>query len=834
MFEPQLPVHALLEEIRELLTSSRSLIIEAPPGAGKTTIVPLALLQEPWLEGRRIVMLQPRRLAAKNAATRMASLLGEVVGETVGYRMRLDSRTSAATRIEVVTEGVLLRMLSEDPSLADVGVLIFDEIHERSLDADLGLSLVLHARETFGEAATPRILAMSATLATAELTRVLQGPCVRSEGRQFPVSVNYGRAAQPRERIVDRCLQTIYRALEAHKQSNLLVFLPGQGEIRQLAAQLQPTPDVSIFPLYGDLSMQEQQRAIAPSPQGQRKVVLATNIAETSLTIDGVDVVVDAGLERVPRFDPNTGMSGLQTVKISQASSEQRRGRAGRLRPGHCYRLWSETQQQQLQPQQVAEIEQADLAPLALQILAWGVYGPDELTWLSAPPSGAYAQAIELLLRLGAVETVAAGHTLTAYGRLMADIPSHPRIAHMLLAGKATGAAETACQIAAVLSERDPVSRESADMRLRLDYLTGELACPAPLRGWRERCRQLASQLMRQLPEDLPALLQRPEREQLPGFLLASAYPDRIARQRHAGGYQLANGRSCQFAEPGTLSRNKWLAVAEVGGLRGRRGEVIRSAAALDPLLFDTVLDALINSTTRVDWDQKSGVFVAERQRRCGALVLDRQRLPDVSDEDRISGLLTIIRSESMRNLPWRGAAQDFHARARLMTALAPDWPSFEDDALLITLEDWLGPFLAPVRKLKQLKDLDLLAALRSRLSWEQQQQLEQWLPERLTVPSGSRVQIDYSQSPPVLAVKLQEMFGCTDSPTLAEGRVTPVVHLLSPAGRPLQVTRDLAGFWASGYKEVKKEMKGRYPKHPWPDNPLEAAPTRHTRHRKH
>jgi ATP-dependent helicase HrpB len=832
MFDLNLPINDILDEIRDHLTRHDDLIIEAPPGAGKTTLVPLALLDQPWLGNRRIIMLQPRRLAAKNAAIRMASLLNEQAGQTVGYRMRLDSKVSTRTRIEVVTEGVLLRMLRDDPTLEGVGLLIFDEFHERSLDADLGLTLALHARETFADDTKFRIILMSATLDEAELADFMQSRCIRSAGRMYPVEQKYGQASQPRERISDRVTKALEQAVKQHPRSSFLVFLPGQGEIRQVASQVTAPADVAINPLYGDLSLKEQQLAIEPSPEGRRKIVLATNIAETSLTIEGVDVVLDAGLERVPVFDPNTGMSRLQTVRISQASSEQRKGRAGRLRPGTCYRLWSESQQQQLSPQQQPEIQNADLAALTLQLFAWGIYDPDELRWLTPPPAGAYQQAVDLLLSLGAITKTAKGLELSPHGNAMADLSTHPRLAHMLLAGQAVGATERAADLAAVLSDRDPLSRESPDMRIRLEYLSGEIDCPAQFRGWLHRTRRLAEQFAYQLPPTRTTELVRPTPEQVPGYLIACAYPDRIARARHAGGFQLANGRSCQFESPNPMSKSKWLAVAEVGGAARRRGDSIRSAAPLDPALFKTLLAAQISDRTEIDWDSKSGRFVAERQRRCGALLVSRETLEDVADDDRISKLIELIRAAKMTNLSGSQAVSEFLNRARLMQSLEPEWPAFEESDLLDTLEDWLAPFLLSVRKLSELRQLDLLAALKSRLSWSQLQTLEGALPERFEVPTGSKIKIDYRQNPPVLPVKLQEMFGCDINPSVAGGRVPLLVHLLSPAGRPLQVTRDLAGFWRSGYESVKKEMKGRYPKHPWPDDPLTAAATRHSKRR--
>ncbi|WP_439100835.1 ATP-dependent helicase HrpB [Congregibacter sp.] len=828
-----LPICDLIDDIRDHLLGEKNLVLEAPTGAGKTTVVPLALLDEPWLDDRKIVMLQPRRLAAKNAALRMASLMGEEAGETVGYRMRLDSKTSRATRIEVVTEGILLRMLKDDPSLTDVGLVIFDEFHERSLDADLGLTLALNARDTFERPVPLRIMLMSATLGTAALEAFLDCTAVKSQGKLFPVEERYGQSSKPRERIVDRVSVAIRKALAAHPDSSLLVFLPGRGEIHRTMEQLDTPPGVDLRPLYGDLSLAEQQAAIAPCREGRRKVVLATNIAETSLTIDGVDVVIDSGLERKPRFDPQSGMSRLTTVKISRASSVQRKGRAGRLRPGTCYRLWSESQQQQLNAQDEPEIQSADLSSLALQLFAFGVYDPKELAWLTAPPSGAYQQAIDLLLGLAALKKTDAGLRLTPHGNAMAGISAHPRMAHMLLTGNSVGARETAAHLAAVLSDRDPLSRDSADMRTRLEYLNGEVSCPGTLRGWEKRTLKLARQLLQQLPEQTSDGENKPSYEQLPGLLLACAYPDRIARQRHSGGYQLANGRSCQLPSPNALGKFKWLAVAEIGGIAGRKGDIIRSAAPLDPALFETLLKPQLSESTVVDWDSKSGRFIAERRTTVGALSLHKVKLDTVSDEARTKKLMELTRDAGLANLSWSLRCDELRSKVGLMARLESGWPTLASEELMETLEHWLAPYLLTVKNLSDLKKLDLHAPLESLLSWDQQQRLKSELPERFEVPSGSKVKIDYREDPPTLPVKLQEMFGCKDTPSVAGGRVPLVVHLLSPAGRPLQVTQDLPSFWSNSYDSVKKEMRGRYPKHPWPDDPLSAAPTRFTKHRR-
>jgi ATP-dependent helicase HrpB len=838
-----LPIEEVLADLKQALVRRDEAVLEAPPGAGKTTLVPLALKDEPWLAGKKILVLEPRRIATRSAAHRIASLLGEEPGQTVGYRMRLDSRIGKLTRIEIVSEGILTRMLQQDPSLGDVSLVIFDEFHERSLDSDLALALCLQGRALFREAHNPlKLLVMSATLDTHNIAALLdEAPIVRSLGRQYPVEVVFGRAAQPRESIVERTVATVLQALTDNRGSSILVFLPGQAEIKRCNDELAPAlaqrklNDVQLHPLYGNLSIEEQQRAIAPLEiGGARKVVIATNIAETSLTIEGIDVVVDSGLAKVPVFDPGTGMSRLRTQKISQASSVQRMGRAGRLGPGKCYRLWSEAQQQRLVAHSPAEIQSADLAPLALQLLHWGVKDPAELKWLDAPPTGPWQQAIKLLTNLGALTLANAEPALSAHGALMAGLSMHPRLAHMLLCGSAVKRVEEASLLAAMLSERMP--RDETDVAAALSMLKEAASCPTHLRGWQHRTRQLAQQFANQIRKaardeqscDEPPGNEPPGDEQLVGYLLACAYPDRIARRRHSGGYQLANARSAQLADASHLGNALWLAVADIGG--GRSGDVIRSAAALDPALFDTLLQDLLSRRTTADWDKQSQRFVAEERRHVGALVLERQRLAGVPEAAKIRALLRHVRTQGLALLPWSPALRQWQARVSLLHSCIPQWPDVSDAALLDTLDDWLGPHLGSVTTLADFKKLDLPGILKNLLPWELARELDMLAPERLDVPSGSRLAIDYTRSPPVLAVKLQEMFGCEQTPSLVGGRVPVLVHLLSPAGRPVQVTQDLAGFWRSSYQDVRKEMKGRYPKHPWPENPLTAAATRRTK----
>ena len=846
MTRTQLPIDDCLDALRAELAARDDVVLEAPPGAGKTTRVPLALLDQPWLGDRRILMLEPRRIAARNAAYRLASQLGEEPGQTVGYRMRLDSKTGPRTRIEVITEGILTRMLQDDPGLDGVGLVIFDEFHERSLDSDLALALCLQGRELFASDGNRlKLLVMSATLDGEAVAKLLDDAAiVRSEGRAYPVEVIYGKARRAGEDTLQRVVATVRQAVLDNPRSSLLIFLPGQGEIHRCHDALRQwlrersLGHVHLRPLYGNLSIDEQQAAIAPLDgklADDCKIVLATNIAETSLTIEGVDVVVDSGLERVARFDPNTGMSGLHTQRIARDSSEQRAGRAGRLRPGRCYRLWSAEQQQQLAQQRSPEIASADLAPLALQLLRWGVDDPAQLRWLDPPPRGPWRQSLDLLTALGALERRDEGVVLNAHGEAMSALPLHPRLAHLLLRGGASGHLERAALLASLLSERDPFGDEP-DIEHRLEILAGERACPAPHRGWQARTRQLAARLQHQAEskgraDNQPAILV--PAALATAWLLACAFPDRVARKRHSGGYQLANGRSARLAGGGALGKQRWLAVAEVTGHAA--GDIIRSAAALDETLFDGALNALVSERSLAHWDRREARFVAERQRCIGALVLHRERLDEIPLAAKRAALVDYLREQELRPLPWTAGLRQWCARVALLHALdtSAGWPATDSAALMRELDDWLGPYLDPVTTLRDIERLDLSAILHARLTWEQQQRLAQQAPERLEVPSGSKIAIDYEAEPPVLAVKLQEMFGCEQTPTIADGRVALRVHLLSPAGRPLQITQDLAGFWRSSYQEVRKEMKGRYPKHPWPDDPLAANPTRHTRHRK-
>ncbi|WP_249679620.1 ATP-dependent helicase HrpB [Pseudomonas abieticivorans] len=838
-----LPIDAVVPALRQALAARHEAVLEAPPGAGKTTRVPLALLDEPWLAGQTILMLEPRRLAARAAAERLASELGEKVGETVGYRIRLESRVGPNTRIEVVTEGILTRRLQDDPALDGVGLVIFDEFHERSLDADLALALSLNGRELLRDDPPLKILLMSATLEGERLSSLLNdAPVVRSEGRMYPVAMRWGRPFQVGEYIEPRVVQAVLEAVN-DETGSVLVFLPGQAEIRrvhqQLGEALGARADILLCPLHGELDLAAQRAAIDPAPVGKRKIVLATNIAETSLTIDGVRVVVDAGLARVPRFDPGNGMTRLDTQRISRASATQRAGRAGRLEPGVCYRLWSEAQHDQLAAYGAAEILQADLAGLALQLTRWGVT-PGQLSWLDLPPTAAYGQALDLLVRLGAVSDAKAV-SLTEHGQRMAQLPAHPRIAHLLLRGHSFGLAELACDVAALLGERDILRGAGADLHSRLGLVSGEQKAQRGGQGGVQRVRQLARQYRGYLRGNASSPVADPDHPRWLGALLALAYPDRVAQQRREGGaeYRLANGRAALFGEADALMKNPWIVIADLGSRQGQREERIYLASDFDPQLFDTVLAEQVRNLDLLDWDEREGVLRAERQRKVGELILSREPLTGLDESARAQALLGLVRRKGLELLPWTPELRQWQARVMLLRELdmasqgKSEWPEVSNEALLDTLEDWLQPYLGKVTRLSHFANLDFSSILRNALPWPLPQRLDEWAPQHLSVPSGSSIRLDYTEQPPILAVRLQELFGLAQTPRIANGRLEVKLHLLSPARRPVQVTQDLANFWRTTYAEVKKDLKGRYPKHYWPDDPLVAEATARIKPRK-
>ena len=835
---PLLPIEPVLPDLRAALRHSTTLVLQAPPGAGKTTRVPLALLDEPWLTGQSILLLEPRRLAAQAAAARMANQLGEPVGATVGYRIRFDRRISRQTRIEVLTEGLLTRRLQHDPALEGVGLVIFDEFHERNLPADLALALCLDSQRGLRE--DLRLLVMSATLDGAAVARLLgDAPILVAEGRAYPVTRRY-LARDPDGLDLNAVIRAVLTALAQHT-GDLLVFLPGGGEIRQVQRRLEAEPacaGLALVPLYGDLPGEAQQRAIQPDAGGRRKVVLATPIAETSLTIEGISVVVDAGWTRVPCFDPRSGLTRLATIRISADAAEQRTGRAGRLGPGICYRLWSEATQSRLRPQRLPEILEADLAPLALELAQWGVADPAALAWLDPPPPGALAQARALLVDLDALDEQG---RITQTGQALAELPTHPRLAHLLRCGAMLGQGALAADLAALLEERDLLRGEhvfGSDLTARLEALqtfrrdgregaqrqSADTAACVRVDRAAQRWRQLLR--IATAPEIAPDSI-------LVGLLLALAYPDRVARRREgcADRYQLANGRGARLAPGDPLMNRDWLAVAQLdaGASEGR----IWLAAPVDPADLAIHLASRVHTVAEVYWDDRQAAVIARREQRLGVLALSGGPLPDADPQVLRQAMLTGVRRMGLDCLPWTPELRDGQARVLSLRRWFPDedWPDLSDAWLTEHLAEWLEPWLDGATRREQLSRVDLAAALYGLLNHRQRAQLNELAPTHLLAPSGSRIRLRYLPGEsPVLAVKLQELFGLADTPRIAGGRIPVTLHLLSPAQRPIQVTQDLRGFWERTYAEVKKELKGRYPKHPWPDDPWTAVPTRRAR----
>lgn len=829
----QLPVTQLLPELCQTLAKQRAAVVAAPPGSGKTTLIPLELINQPWLAGQKILMLEPRRLATRAAARRMAQLLGERVGDRVGYQVRFEREISERTRIEVVTEGILTRRLQQDPELQGVGLIIFDEFHERSLHADLALALCLDVMENLRE--DLRLLVMSATLDTGAVAGLLGGaPVIIGEGRSHPVELRY--LDRPAADINQSVVRGVLRAI-AETTGDILVFLPGTGEIRRAEASLgqQLPPGIALFPLYGDLSRGKQDAALTPQANG-RRVVLATSIAETSLTIEGIGAVLDAGWSRRPRFDPNSGLSRLQTVRVSAASADQRAGRAGRLGPGVCYRLWTVAEQARLVPHQAPELLEADLAPLVLELALWGVTTPDALRWLNPPPAGAYAQARELLQRLDALD--AAGR-ITAVGRRMAGLALHPRLAHLLLnAGEQLA---RALDLAGLLSERDILKRapgitHSVDIEERLQRLAvwrrGRRDSHAEPYLDRAICQQV-ERAVKQWRRMLGTMKGQGGSHLSVGGLLLLAFPDRIAQRCPGsnGRYLLASGRALLMPEGDPLGQHDYLVVAALDAGR-REGRAYLAA----PIGVDEIRDIQaqhIQVTQRVEWEAASQAVVAQEEERLGSIILSRRPLTRIDPETGCRAMLAGIRAMGLSVLPWSDSQLQWRQRVISLRSWLDQasWPDFSDTALLDTLEEWLAPWLDGISRREHLKRLDLYAILNSRLSWEQQQTLDKLAPATLLMPSGSRRRLNYQAGkPPVLSVRLQELFGLQETPTVCHGSVSVMLHLLSPAQRPIQVTQDLAGFWERTYAEVRKELKGRYPKHYWPDDPYSAAPTARVR----
>jgi ATP-dependent helicase HrpB len=828
-----LPIAPLLPELVATIGRRHCAVLQAPPGAGKSTGAPLALLDADWLGDGRILMLEPRRLAARAIASRMSSLVGEPVGTRIGYRTRLETKVSRATRLTVVTEGVLTRMLQSDPALEGTTLVIFDEFHERSLNADLGLALCLDARANLRE--DLRLLVMSATLDAAAVAALLDdAPVLSSEGRAFPVETRH--LSRPDVAALPQAAARAVRLALDTDDGDILVFLPGGAEIRRVLRLLEQSDlpgSVDLHALYGDLPAAAQDAALAPAIPGRRKVVLATSIAETSLTIEGVRVVVDAGLARSSRFDPVTGMSGLVTTRVSRAAADQRRGRAGRLGPGVCYRLWPEEATRGLEPTIPAEILTADLAPLALDLAAWGISDPTSLRFLDPPPAANLAQARDLLVQLGALDREV---RITAHGRRMAGIATHPRLAHMLLAAGELGHTGLACDLAAILSERDllrgPGAAADADVRLRVEMLRGSAATPPHAevdRGARARAQRLA----RDWRHELAAGADRQGDADAAGLLLALAYPDRIGAGRGDGRFLLSSGRGAYFRDVQPLTRQRFIVAAELDA--GEREARIFLAAPLDRAAIDEHLGDLLTVSDIIRWEATEVAVLARRETRLGAILLDQARLEDADPAQLLAAMIDGIRAMGLQCLPWTRAATSLRERAEFVRLHLhqddPDWPALDDASLASTLEIWLAPWLDGVTRRSHLERLDLHAALAAMLGYARQRDIDQLAPTHLDVPSGSRVPIDYADAQaPSVSVRLQEMFGLLETPRVAGGRVALTLQLLSPARRPVQVTRDLASFWTRGYAEVRKELKGRYPKHYWPDDPLTATATHRVR----
>lgn len=833
---PPLPVTEALPQLRDALRTQRNVVLQAPPGAGKSTLVPLALLEEPWLKHDKIVMLEPRRLAARAVATRMSQLLGEPVGRTVGYRTRLDSKVGKDTRIEVVTEGILTRWLQRDAALEGIALVIFDEFHERSLQADLGLALSLDAQQTLRE--DLKLLIMSATLDGQSVARLLgDAPIVTSTGRMYPVTTHYRERAVPQrhrsqdEDIASVAASVILRAIE-QDPGDVLVFLPGQGEIRRTQRFLEEASlprDARVLPLYGELSPEQQDAAIRPSASGQRKIVLATNIAETSLTIEGVRIVVDAGLARRSRFDPATAMNRLELVRISKASADQRRGRAGRLESGVCYRLWSESEHNALPAQTPAEILESDLAPLALELANWGISDPTALRWLDPPPAASFAQARDLLDALDVFDTQG---RINAHGRALARIGTHPRLAHMIVRGAEMDLGATALRIAALLGERDLLRGSGADadvdFRLRIDALReGRASGGMTLdHAARQRVMKAADLLERQTEFSQTRASGSNDSDEA-GRLLALAYPDRIGMSRGEGGrYLLSGGRGARLAGVQRIAQSEFIVVAELDA--GDREAVIRLAAPISRATIEDDFAAHIETRERIEWDSRERAVLMQRERWLGALNFESRRLSQADPAKIAAALMTGIRELGLNVLPWTPQSRALQARLQFAHRIDDNgnWPDVSDQHLLATLEEWLAPWLEGMSRRDHLDRLDMLQALQALIDWNQQQRLNEFAPTHLEVPSGSRIPIDYSAEAPVVSVRLQEVFGLHETPRVGGGKVPLTLQLLSPAHRPVQVTRDLVSFWARGYADVKKELKGRYPKHYWPDDPTTAQAT--------
>ncbi|MEG6584658.1 ATP-dependent helicase HrpB [Dendrosporobacter sp. 1207_IL3150] len=826
------PIINLLPQLKDTLNSYSKVVLVAPPGAGKTTQVPLALMNEPWLKGRKILVLEPRRIAARSAARYMASLIGEEVGSTVGYRVRLDTKAGPDTKIEIITEGILTRLLQDDAALENIGMVIFDEFHERSIHADLGLALCLQSQDLFRE--DLKLVIMSATLDVEPIAAMI-GNCavLKSEGRSYPVET-FHLSSRLEGNIESIVLIKVNEALKNY-EGDILVFLPGIREIRRVEQRLSQANlgcNVKVLPLYGSQTFDEQDAALKPSASGSRKVVLATSIAETSLTVEGVQVVIDSGLMRVSRFSPRTAMTRLETIRVSQAAAEQRRGRAGRQGPGICYRLWTKQEEAGFVQSNTPEIYDTDMTPLALELAAWGTVDPKELRWLDDPPLAAYNQGRELLYQLGALDK---NGLITKHGRDMAALGCHPRLAHMLIKSAEIGLGQLACEIAAILGERDILRGQTydADIGLRIEALRNNLS------GYNQK-QSIELSLYRRIGKEIKywqmclGISENNNKHDTgaSGILLAFAYPDRIAQNRGNGRFLMRNGRGARLGSIQLLSEAAYIVVIELDD-KGEEGYIHRAAQIDLENILNYFSDQLEVDIT-VKWDKASQSVRARRQICLGSICLKEEPVSNTNSVDVQKELVQGIKSEGLEILPWTKAARRFQERLIFLNNIDCTWPDISDEALLKEIDIWLGPHLIGISNKKDLQRINLNEIFESLLTWEQRQIMDRIAPSHVLVPSGQRIMVDYSiPTKPVLAVRLQELFGLSETPCVAGGKVPLTLHLLSPAFRPVQVTTDLASFWKHGYHEVKSDLKGRYPKHFWPDNPLLAAATSKAKPRK-
>lgn len=811
----QLPITHIIPDVKAKLAAGNTLIVTAPPGAGKSTLLPLELLNEPWLEGQKIIMLEPRRLAARTIAARISSLLGSELGHDVGYRIRFENRTTKHTRLEVVTEGILTRMLQSDNALEGVGMVIFDEFHERSIHADVALALCREAQQVLRP--DLRIVVMSATLNMPVLSSLLNAPVVESQGKQYPVDVIYGTRCD--EWMIPEMTARVTIEASRNHQGDILVFLPGEGEIRKCEEILKKQlTHFAIHPLYGQLPPSKQQSAIMPNRDGKRKVVLATSIAETSLTIEGIAVVVDCGYGRTLRFDTRSGLSRLTTIEISKDSADQRAGRAGRLAPGTCYRLWSMADHHRMADHRTPEILESDLSSLVLDMAQWGVADVNRLAWLTPPPQSALSQASELLHEIDAL----VNHKITDHGKQLHRLPCHPRIAHMLLMAEKDHLLPLAADVAAILEERDPLPRDTGiDINLRVEALRRYRKTDRhdPLWSRIEKVAASYRQMFSIDPDNGPV---NPFET---GLVLVHAYPERIACARPGNNarFQLSNGAMATAGHNDNLAHEPWLVVAHLDARDGL-GKIFM-ASPLNP----TDLAPMIKEREVVVWDTRKGGFLATKELRIGSLTLQSKPLERVDEHLKTKAICDALKKEGENLLDFNEDVEQWQNRVMSLKAWRPNeaWPDVTTPQLLQTVGQWLSPYLNQVRRPEDLKKIDLSKVLQNHLPWEMQNKLDELVPQRIDVPSGSKIKLQYlpNGATPVLAVRLQEVFGLAQTPTVNEGRTPVLMHLLSPGYKPVQVTSDLHSFWNNTYFEVKKELRTRYPKHVWPDDPwLEKA----------